>query len=95
MATYTTKDIKNLSMAEYKGCPLHGYLLSIKWDSAYTKEEGAGVGRTLDKMFYSIDVGRDGVVYQFHHRDHNQAMRLLKSMYVFLRYSTQSPLKSV
>jgi hypothetical protein len=86
MVTYTTKDIKNL-LAQYKRCPLHGYLLSIKCDSWFAKEDGADVRRTLDRLFYSIDIGRDGVMYQFHHRDCNQAMRLLKSMYGFLRYS--------
>jgi hypothetical protein len=94
MDTCTMKDIKDL-MAEYKRTSLRGYLLSIKRDSHYTKpKDGPGVDRTLNRLFYSVDQGRDGVVYQFCHRDRNQAMRLLKSMYAFLRYSDRSPLKS-
>jgi hypothetical protein len=86
MDTCIMKDIKDL-MAEYKGTPLHGYLLSIKRDSHYSKKDGPGVDRTLNRLFYSVDQGRDGVVYQFRHRDRDQAMRLLKSMYAFLRFS--------
>jgi hypothetical protein len=94
MDTCTMKDIKDL-MAEYKGTPLCGYLLSIKQDSHYTKvKDGPGVSRILNRLFYSVDQGRDGVVYQFHQRDRDQAMWLLKSMYAFLWYSNRSPVKS-
>jgi hypothetical protein len=62
MDTCITKDIKDL-VAEYKGAPLRGYLLSIKRDSHYTKpKDRPGVDRTLNRLFYSVDQGRDGVV---------------------------------
>jgi hypothetical protein len=69
MDTCIAKDIKDL-MAEYKGTPLRSYLLSIKRDSHYTKpKDGPGVDRTLNRLFYSVDQGRDGVVYQFRRKD--------------------------